>query len=251
MLRIPGSIIVGLAALAAHAQTDEIQVYDASIADPGEFEATLHSNYTPNGRLQPEFPGGTVPNHSDNGAAEFAYGYRDDWEWGLYFPVYTFTADGSPRFDGFKLRSLWVSPHARQREFFYGLNVELSYNLPYWDYTRTSLELRPIVGWHLGPWDVIWNPIIDSNFNGSGNSHFAPAERVAYNVSTRWALGVELYSDLGPMRRFADWPGQSQTVFAIVDFAPSARTSIEFGAGHGMTPASDDWIVKLILNRSL
>ena len=51
------------------AQTDEIQVYDAEIADQGVFNLMLHTNYTPIGRKTPDFPGGIIPNHSVNGAA--------------------------------------------------------------------------------------------------------------------------------------------------------------------------------------
>jgi hypothetical protein len=33
-----------------HAQTDEIQVYDAAIAEPGVFNLMIHANFTPIGR---------------------------------------------------------------------------------------------------------------------------------------------------------------------------------------------------------
>ena len=50
------------------AQTDEIQVYNAEIADQGVFNLEVHTNYTPIGRKTPDFPGGIIPNHSVNGA---------------------------------------------------------------------------------------------------------------------------------------------------------------------------------------
>ena len=53
---------------AAFAQTDEIQVYNAEIAEPGMFNLKIHTNYTPIGRKTPDFPGGIIPNHSVNGA---------------------------------------------------------------------------------------------------------------------------------------------------------------------------------------
>jgi hypothetical protein len=49
---------------ALFAQTDEIQVYNAEIADQGVFNLELHTNYTPIGRKSPDFPGGIIPNHS-------------------------------------------------------------------------------------------------------------------------------------------------------------------------------------------
>jgi hypothetical protein len=66
--------VLALALLAipvgALAQTDEIQVYDAEIADQGVFNLMLHTNYTPIGRKTPDFPGGIIPNRSVNGALE-------------------------------------------------------------------------------------------------------------------------------------------------------------------------------------
>jgi hypothetical protein len=59
----------------AYAQTDEIQVYDATISEPGQFSVEFHNNFTPIGRTQPDFPGGTVPNHRLNGVPEWAYGW--------------------------------------------------------------------------------------------------------------------------------------------------------------------------------
>jgi hypothetical protein len=50
-----------------HAQTDEIQVYDAEIAAPGVFNLTWHNNYTPDGPATPSYPGGVVPNQTLNG----------------------------------------------------------------------------------------------------------------------------------------------------------------------------------------
>jgi CheY-like chemotaxis protein len=58
----------------ALAQTDEIQVYDAEIADQGVFNLMLHTNYTPIGRKTPDFPGGIIPNRSVNGALEWLRG---------------------------------------------------------------------------------------------------------------------------------------------------------------------------------
>src|SRR5579863_1578966 len=45
-----------LVAPKAFAQTDEIQVYDASIADQGKFNLTWHNNFTPDGQKTASFP---------------------------------------------------------------------------------------------------------------------------------------------------------------------------------------------------
>ena len=76
-----------LAPAAVFAQTDEIQVYDAAIAEPGVFNLMIHTNYTPIGRKTPAFPGAIIADQSVNGTAEWAYGVTDWFEQGLYLPV--------------------------------------------------------------------------------------------------------------------------------------------------------------------
>jgi hypothetical protein len=71
----------------AHAQIDEIQVYDADINSPGQFSVQLHNNYTPIGRKLPDFEGRIGPNHTLNGVPEWAYGVADWLELGVYLPV--------------------------------------------------------------------------------------------------------------------------------------------------------------------
>src|SRR5215469_11246298 len=78
--------------LAALAQTDEIQVYDAEIAEPGIFNLMMHTNFTPIGRKTPDFPNAIIPDDSVNGAAEWAYGVKPWFEQGLYLPVYSFNS---------------------------------------------------------------------------------------------------------------------------------------------------------------
>ena len=229
-----------------HAQTDEIQVYDAEITAPGRFNLTWHNNFTPSGRAQAAFPGGIVPEHALNGVPEFAYGVTDWFEAGTYLPIYTLTSDGRLLFDSVKLRALFVSPHAHERRLFYGVNFELSYNTPHWATSRFAGEIRPIVGVHLGRFDLIANPILDTDFNGLGKLDFAPAARVAYAVSERVAVAVEHYADFGPLQRFLPHSDRSQTVFAVLDVGASG-SGIEFGVGRGLTRATDSLVVKLML----
>ena len=49
-------MVLGWVAMPARtvAQTDEIQVYDAAIAEPGIFNLMIHTNFTPIGRRTPD-----------------------------------------------------------------------------------------------------------------------------------------------------------------------------------------------------
>src|SRR6516164_1258364 len=118
---LSGAVFAGLLLLgmpAAFAQTDEIQVYDAEIAQKGVFNLMIHSNYTVIGRKSLGFPGAIIANQSENGAAEWAYGVADWFEQGVYLPVYTLHSENhGTTVNGFKLRKLFVRPHAAEHTF--------------------------------------------------------------------------------------------------------------------------------------
>jgi hypothetical protein len=247
--RIVLALCLLAAAPAASAQTDEIQVYNAEINAPGQLNLTWHNNFTPAGRSTPAFPGGIVPDHALNGVPEWAYGVTDWFEAGLYLPVYSRTRDGALLFDSVKLRALFVVPDAHDRSFFYGVNLELSYNTPHWEPSRFSAEIRPIIGWHLGRYDVIVNPILDTDLDGLAKLDFAPAVRAAYNVNRRLAFALEEYADLGPLDHLRSGSGQQHTLFAVLDCG-SSSSGLEFGIGKGLTHASDSTVVKLMLTHA-
>lgn len=249
-----GGIALGLFAAPAviHAQTDEIQVYDAEIEELGKFNVMVHNNFTPIGRTTPDFPGGIIPNHSDNGAVEWAYGVAPWFEQGLYFPVYSAYSTGrGGSLNGFKIRELFVRPHAHDHTFFYGVNFEFSVNYKYWESKRITSEVRPIVGVHLHPWDFIFNPIVDTDYTGGfGNLEFVPATRVAYNFNDRWAAALEEYSDDGPLHKFLPMHDQFHEVWTVMDHN-TKLVNIETGIGFGVSHGADKLTLKLMLSRDL
>lgn len=232
-------------AIAADQVHDEIQVYNAEIADVGQWTLEQHLNYTTVGQTQPEFPGGFTSNHSLQGTPEFAYGITDWWEGGFYIP---FAVDGSGQFlsDGFKIRSLFVTPNAAKRDFFYGVNFELGYELPRFSPAPWGLEIRPIVGVRNTEWEFIVNPIVDLSFGSGGEADFAPALRLARNLGNDRFVSLEYYADYGKIGDFLPGEQQSQQLFAVTDFKVST-VDIELGAGYGLTPGSDRFVLKAIL----
>ena len=248
------SVAVAVAWLAVpsqvFAQADEIQVYDGGLAPVGTFNLTWHNNYTPAGIKVPAFPGAVVPDNSLNGVPEWALGVTNWFEAGLYLPLYSYDNHSGWGLDGFKLRTLFAVPDADTRKFVYGANFEFSINAERWDERRFTSEIRPIIGWHLRPVDILVNPILDTSYDGFGNLIFAPSMRVAYNFQRGWAMAVEEYADFGPVKDFHPWNEQTHQIYAVVD--KSAKwMDIEAGIGFGLTDASDKVTLKLILSRDL
>ena len=236
----------------AFAQTDEIQVYDAEIAGPGIFNLMIHTNFTPVGRKAPAFPGAIIANDSVNGADEWAYGVKPWFEQGLYLPVYSFNSSNhGATINGFKLRELFVRPHAHDQRFFYGLNFEFSVNALYWEPKRISSELRPIIGTHLGRWDLIYNPILDTDYTGGVKGlQFNPAGRIGYHLSDKWIGALEEYDGFGPLRSFLPSNQQFHETWAVAD-RNTRWINVEAGVGVGWSGGADRLTLKLMLSRDL
>ncbi len=224
---------------------DEIQVYNAEIAEVGQFTVQQHLNYTIIGHTQPEFPGGLVPNHALNGTPEFAWGITPWFELGLYVP-WAVNAEDQLLSNAFKLRTLLVTPDAAKKDFFYGLNFEYDFPTPPFGQMRFAMEIRPIIGWRNPQWEFIVNPIVDLSFGTLGTFDFVPAARLARKLGDDVFIGIEYYADLGAPGSFPSFQQQSHQVFGVVDFKVG-EIDVDFGLGYGITGGSDRFIVKTIL----
>jgi len=231
-------------ALCADQVHDEIQVYNAEIADIGQWTIQQHLNYAFVGQSQPEVPGGFASNRALQGTPELAYGITKWWEIGFYLP-FAINGDGILS-DGAKIRNLFVVPNAAKRSFFYGVNFELGYETPKFSATPWTLEIRPIIGVRNKEWEFIVNPIVDLSFGSSqGEADFLPAVRLARNLGQDRFVGLEYYAYFGKIGDFLPLKQQSQQLFAVTDFKVD-KIDVQLGTGFGFTPGSDRFIVKAI-----
>jgi hypothetical protein len=228
---------------------DEIQLYNAEIADVGQFTIQHHFNYAFSGRKEPDFPGGLTPNHALNATPEFAWGITEWFELGLYIP-WAIDSDGRFLSNWFKLRTLFVTPNADKKNFFYGLNFEYDYTARRFSETLFAMEIRPIIGWRNPQWEFIVNPIVDLGFGRFGDIDFVPAARLARTFNKDFALGLEYYTDLGRPGSFLPFEQQSHQLFGVIDFK-IGDVDIDFGLGYGLTSGSDRFIAKTILTYAL
>ena len=233
----------------AFAVSDEIQVYTGEIMPVGEGGLTWHHNYTFDGTTVPDFPGGLVNNHAYSGVTEWALGVTPWFEAGLYLPLYSHSSNRGWTYNGFKLRALFVQPDNGEKDFYYGVNFEFSWNEKSWDAQVNTGEIRPIIGWRFGEdrrWSFTFNPIVDNNYEGFSRLEFVPATRLDYRIDERWTVAVEEYADFGELRGFLPADQQSHQLWGVVDYSGDP-ISIEAGMGFGLTSASDKFAVKLML----
>lgn len=83
--RLALALLAGLAfaAPAAHAASEEIQVYLDDLSAPGQFGVDVHNNYVISGAKQPTYVGERPPNHVYRLTPEFYYGITKSLELGF------------------------------------------------------------------------------------------------------------------------------------------------------------------------
>ena len=130
------------------------------------------------------------------------------------------------------------------------MNFEFSYNTKRWDATRFTSEIRPIIGWHLKPVDIIVNPIFDTAYDGI-NKNWTSRRPSGWPTTSRrsgpWPRG---YADDGPGARH-----QTDTRSIASGVRRGGRcnkaVSIDAGVGIGLTGSSDKLTLKLSVSRDL
>jgi hypothetical protein len=251
-LLLLSGLVWPLPALAA--PTDEIQVYTGDIEQVGQFGLTWHNNFTVDGVKTPDFPSALVDNHAYSSVTEWAYGVTPWFEAGLYLPLYANSSNQGWTFNGFKLRALFVQPDNEDKAFYYGVNFEFSWNQKQWDTQVNTGEIRPIIGWRFGNdnrWSFTFNPIVDNSYKGGlGGLEFVPSTRLDYKIDDTWTAALEEYDDFGKLRRFLPGDQQFHQFWLTGDYNGDP-VSVEFGAGFGLTPASNAFAVKLMLMSDL
>ena len=234
----------------AYAASDEIQVYLDDVNKRGERSLELHMNYVPRGRFEPEYPGEQPPAHILRLTPEFSFGLGNNGDWGLYLPFAANKDTESLFADGFKVRLKHVVSTEREGgSDFYGANLEVAHasrrtSPAYW---RT--ELRGMLGMRRGEWLFAMNPILSTPLTASvagSGVELTLAFKAGREVGRGVALGVEHYSELGPVTRPVFGPDSAQTTFAIFEWA-GKKFDINFGIGHGWTEASDKRVIKMIV----
>ena len=243
-LAVPLLLCASLAVAAPH----EITVFDDEVEDPGAIGLDIHVNHA-RGRRTPDFASEIPPHRATRLMPEVIVGLKQDWELGLHFPM---QVDGNGRYhsDGLRVRVKHVLPRPDSQPFYAGFNVELGHDRPHLSEDRHNFELRGIVGWNAGPWKVAFNPIfawVLKGANKSGRPDFEASLKVAREVGGGWSAGIEHYAGLGRWGSFAPRREQDHMLYVALDYA-GKDFGLNLGAGGGLTPASDNFVVKAVVS---
>jgi hypothetical protein len=230
------------------ASSDEIQVYDDSINEPGEIGLEVHVNFVLEGEEKPAYRGDLASHHLLRVTPEFSYGLTKTLEAGLYLPM-AIDRDGSFYSDGAKIRLKFI-PSLESDLFFAGVNWELGRVSKRLEESHWNMELRPILGFRYSPWLVSFNPILGWSFSGGQSwpyPTFEPALKVSFEVWQGIGVGVEHYADLGQIDQILPLDEQGHIIYGVIDLN-RGLLDLNFGVGRGLTRSVDDWIIKMIVN---
>ena len=237
-----------LAAKAALAAPDEIQVYNDDMDDPGKTGIEVHVNFVPKGAKTPAYPGEMLSHHRLQLTPEFSYGLSKEFEAGLYVP-FALSSDGNLYNNGLRARMKYIAEQPEGSPFFWGLNVELGYASKRVSDSSWGMELRPILGMRWNRWTFNINPIVDMPLSKEGirAAAFEPAVRLSREVSEGLELGIEHYSGLGPLRDLAPSSQWEHSVYAVADIALKKNMDLNIGLGRGYKNSQDEWVMKAIV----
>lgn len=225
----------------------EIQVFHARVNPEGHPGVELHSNWVARGALRtPDGEASTQRVLYE--MVEPTYGFARGWEIGAHFQQ-SFGPDGAPRWGGAKLRVMTLLPDAHGAALHLALNVEGGFQPAHIDRARWSTELRPVIEWVLGRFDLDFNPIIAFAWRGehAGVPQLQPAVSARYTVGDAVAPGAEYYAQLGPVTGFPALRDQRHYVLATADVVLWPEWILHGGAGRGLTDASSHWVVTSIV----
>lgn len=240
----------GLAGMAgrAAAAPEEIQVYEDDLDKPGQYGLDVHLNDVLQNDAPPDYPGEEPSVHRIRVTPEWSYGLTQNIELGLYLPLATYDDN---RFDlgGSKVRIKYIAPHPATQSWYWGANFEIGYQDHLLDNNPWNAELKGIVGWRKGPWDVAFNTNVDFVVSGPqpGEPTVQLATKVSYKLVPNWAVGFESYDGAGDFHHLGTFPGSGHSIYAAAD-GTIGLWNLNLGIGRGYSGEPDQWIVKAIVS---
>jgi hypothetical protein len=243
-------LLVALLAISstnALAADEEIQVYTDEMNEAGKFGVELHLNYVPQGSKVLSHPGEIPSNHRFQAMPEFSYGISESFEAGLYVP-FAISNDGNFYATGLRPRIKYIHHPEEPSIFFWGVNTEFGYSTLKVTDSMWGMEIRPILGARTEDWLLAFNPIVNIPLSKGGmhKAAFEPALKISRKMNDELAIGIEHYSNLGPVSDLQGWKNQEHSIFATADFEIKGM-DVNFGIGHGYHNGEDDWVVKSII----
>ncbi|WP_316214237.1 hypothetical protein [Bradyrhizobium sp. SZCCHNR2032] len=277
-------IVVALFASPCSVSAEEIQGNDP--ASPGHFQVEQRLGYVTTFNPPAQAGGQRVPQHALTGETEIGYSPTEWYEIALTSP-YAFARanvpmtmggmdNGIPGYSfqsgGVTIRQTLIQGDRLERTAFLGL-VSRTILSPQGGLTpdlwvankaaagnpnaprfvqeanpRVAQMFTPIIGVNLpNDYQLIFNANMTFGIDGAGSA-FEPSIRFVKRLNDRWTVGIEHFSNLGPIGTVLPWHQQMQTLYAVAD-TRFKGFELSFGIGYGLTNASRGLALKTSIGK--
>jgi len=233
-----------------HAQAEnEIQVYASPTIQKNASLFELHSNYTIEGQKELVDPKAA---QYFNLSLEFTHGISSNFELGFYVFT-TLKPNGEYQYMGSHIRPRVTVPQSWHWPFGASLSMEFGIfrqdlSMPfYWEG-----EIRPIMDKNFGNLYLALNPNIEFVLNGA-EKHWGltPQFKSVYTIKQKVGLGFEYYASLGTFNSIKPFDQEEHLLGPMIDLYIDPKWEINAGYLFGLTDASNQQIVKLVLGRRI
>lgn len=256
-----GTISVGLFVLtffifASPADARRFKVYGYQGPDAGEVELVYWTDYIAASDLRMPFFGKTVDREKLwTHTFEVEYGVTDRWAIAGYADF------EQPSGEGLKFIQ-WRAVVSRYRFFekgqrFFDTAVYLEYYLPDPSYVgapQEKIEARLILEKEIGPVTLRLNPKVEKVWSGPDvgeGLEFEYGAGLYAALTPQVKAGLEVYGIMGEFVNFKSPRDQEHYIVPAVTWKIFPRVTWNLGVGFGLTKASDDLIVKSIIEVGL
>jgi hypothetical protein len=271
----PLRLIVAAALLMLPLSVSAEEIQGTDPASPGHFQVEQRFGYVTTFNPPPPTAGPRVPQHAVTGETEVGYSPTEWYEIALTSP-YAFARtnvpmtlgpmdNGVPGYSlqsgGVTIRQTFIQGDRLERTMFVGL-VARTIFAPQGGLTPdlfvpnpiakvnpnaqrfvqeanplVSQMFTPIIGFNLpNDYQLIINLNMTFAIDGAGSA-FEPSFRFVKRINDQWTIGIEHFSNLGPLGFILPWNQQMQTLYAVAD-TKFKGFEFSFGIGYGLTNAS-------------
>jgi hypothetical protein len=265
---------------AGEAMAEEIRGME--LAAPGHFKLEQRFGYSTT-TFTPTSTTGPVVQHMGTGETELAYGLTEWWDIALTSP-YEISRQQNPLGDagpqyvaaqtgGVTIRNMFLQSDREERDLYFGVMVRTGYAPPgsvnndlfvrnkqaiapgdpafIMEATpRYFGQISPIVSWRFGDgYQLLFN----ANFNfaiGSPGSSFEPNFRLVKHLNRKLAVGIEYFSNLGPIDQAVPLKQQQHRLLGVTLFK-AWGLEWNLGLGYGLTPASNGVVANFGIEKEL
>ncbi|MGZ3853891.1 MAG: hypothetical protein ACXVBX_13930 [Flavisolibacter sp.] len=226
---------------------NEIQVYSSPTVGNKLTIFELHSNYTFKGPKDLPDPKSA---HYLNESLEITHGFGDNFELGAYMFT-TLTPNGKYEYLGSHIRPRITVPASWDWKVGASLSTEFGFfrqasDKPfYWEG-----EIRPVIDKTVHNWYFSLNPNMDFVLNGE-NKHFGfgPQLKVVYTIADKVGIGTEYYTSIGTFRKINPLSEEEHLLGPMIDLYLSKKWEFNGGFLFGLTPTSNQQILKVLIGR--